>query len=265
MFKFISSLFIGAIYPIKAMAFIIQNPQIQGFIIIPILINFLVGIALYFGSFTLGLHQIDLITTQIILPDWANAGGITLYFLVNFIKIILALILLLITGFLLVQFGIILGSPWYGMLSENLEKIKLGELPLSEPMTFGTIIRDINRALLHEIKKLVLGATIGILLLMIGLVPVWGTAIASLGGVALSAILIAIDFFDSPLERRRLSFRQKLSIIVNQLPGSGSFALVSLFLVSIPLLNLLMIPVCITSGTLFFCDRIFPALNQPKN
>jgi CysZ protein len=37
--------------------------------------------------------------------------------------------------------------------------------------------------------------------------------------------------------------------------------------VSIPLLNLLAIPLCVTAGTLFFCDRIWPThfASQEKN
>jgi len=35
-------------------------------------------------------------------------------------------------------------------------------------------------------------------------------------------------------------------------------------LVSIPLLNLLAIPLCMTAGTLFFCDRIWPARFAPE-
>ena len=48
------------------------------------------------------------------------------------------------------------------------------------------------------------------------------------------------------------------------LPATASFGLVSLFLVSIPLLNLLTVPLCVASGTLFFCDRIWPKYFQSQ-
>jgi CysZ protein len=46
------------------------------------------------------------------------------------------------------------------------------------------------------------------------------------------------------------------------LPASASFGFVCLALVSVPLINLLAIPVCVAAGTLFFCDRIQPWLDS---
>ena len=61
-----------------------------------------------------------------------------------------------------------------------------------------------------------------------------------------------------PLERRRLRFRDKLKIALGGLPATATFSLVSLFLVSIPFVNLLAVPICVAAGTLLFCDRIYP-------
>jgi CysZ protein len=41
------------------------------------------------------------------------------------------------------------------------------------------------------------------------------------------------------------------------MPASIGFSLVCLALIGIPFLNLLAIPLCVTAGTLFFCDRIW--------
>ncbi|MEP0886343.1 hypothetical protein NDI49_32940, partial [Trichocoleus sp. ST-U3] len=81
-----------------------------------------------------------------------------------------------------------------------------------------------------------------------------------IGGITLAAMIVCLDFLDAPLERRRLRFRQKLGIVTRSFPATASFSLVCLGLVSIPLLNLFTIPLCVASGTLFFCDRIYPRL-----
>jgi CysZ protein len=113
------------------------------------------------------------------------------------------------------------------------------------------------------LKKLVLIVGVGLPLLLLNLVPGIGTIIATVGSITLAATIVCLDFLDAALERRRLRFREKLGLIFRSLPASGSFSLVCLGLVSIPLLNLLTIPLCVASGTLFFCDRIYPKLPKP--
>lgn len=200
------------------------------------------------------------------LPGWradraiaiANALGSSFLWV---LRLLLVLILLLVTGFIFLQFGVLLGSPWYGKLSEELELLKLGKLPPHESGLGGTV-RDSGRAILYELKKLAMLVFIGLPLLLFNFLPGIGTAIASTGYLTLTTTIVCLDFLDSALERRHLRFRQKLGVVFRSLPGSASFGLVCLTLVSVPLINLLAIPVCVAAGTLFFCDRIQPWLDS---
>jgi CysZ protein len=210
---------------------------------------------------------------HVALPDWrsidwklpgsgqaiaiANALGSSFLWI---LRLLLVLVLLLVTGFILLQFGVLLGSPWYGKLSEELELLKLGKLPPNES-GLGSTVRDSGRAVLYELKKLGMLIFIGLPLLLFNFLPGIGTAIASTGYITLTATIVCLDFLDSALERRRLRFRQKLGVVLRSLPASASFGLVCLALVSVPLINLLAIPVCVAAGTLFFCDRIQPWLD----
>jgi CysZ protein len=263
MFKFLGGLVSGATYPLRAIALLCQNRQWQHYILIPVILNFFLGVTLYLGLLVLGVQGIDAVILNLSLPSWAN-GGITLPILEWLLRIILGILLLLTTGFLLGQFGVILGAPWYGKLSEQLELQRLGQLPPEEPAMAGGIFRNVQRSLLYESKKLVLLITLGIPLFAISFLPPIGSLIGSIGGISLSATLLCLDLFDAPLERRRLSFQDKLQVIRHNLPASATFALVSLLLVSIPILNLVTIPLCVTAGTLFFCDRIYPRLDTVK-
>jgi CysZ protein len=121
---------------------------------------------------------------------------------------------------------------------------------------------DISRAVLYELKKLSLTIGLGLPLLLLNLLPGVGTAIATIGGVTLASTIVCLDFLDAAQERRRFKFRQKLAMIWRSSPASLSFALICFGLVSIPLLNLLAIPICVMAGTLFFCDRILPLLTK---
>lgn len=265
MFKFVRGFFAGPTYILRALTVIHRTPQLRGYVLVPILVNLVVGITLYVGLLLSGVHIVDMLMAKQHLPNWANAGGFTLPALDWLLRILLGLLLLLVTTFLQVQFGVVLGAPWYGMLAEQLEKIRIGQLPPPEPLSARTIFRDIRRSLLYELKKLVLGVSVGLLLFAVGFLPPAGSAIAGLGSIAFPAMMICLDFFDAPLERRRLSFRNKLAIVRNQLPASGTFGLLCLVLVSIPLVNLLSIPLCVVAGTLFVCERVLPQLARSQD
>ena len=260
----------GATYPFKALTVFIKNPRLIKYIAMPILVNIIVAIALYSGLLYFGWQIVDGVQGDLTLwlersienlPQWlgfltyAVSGSIVL------IRFLLVVILFIATGFLLTQFGVLLGAPWYGQLSEQLEKLRTGKVELIEL----NIVSDLTRAILYELKKLLLIALVGIPLLAINFFPGVGTLISSIGSIALTTTIVCMDFLDSCLERRRLKFRQKLKTVFKSFPASGSFGLVCLGLISIPLLNLFTIPLCVASGTLFICDRLkLSTSNRPR-
>ncbi|MEM8544983.1 MAG: EI24 domain-containing protein [Cyanobacteria bacterium P01_H01_bin.119] len=249
----IAGLFLGFSYPLRALRLLIAQPGLRPYVGFPILINLILGVSLYAGGLWWGFHQID--RWIVLLPEWAQ-------FVSYLIRAVLGLLLFVVMGLILLQFGGLLGAPFYGRLSEELEALKTGQRQAAAPFKLGSIVYDLWRAIAFELKKLLLLAGVGIPLLICGWLPGVGALIASAGGLTLTTTLVCLDFLDPPLERRRLRFRQKLSIIVRTLPASASFGVLCLALVSIPLVNLLAIPVCITAGTLFFCDRVYSSPNH---
>jgi CysZ protein len=256
----------GVTYPFRALGIFFRHRKLLPYLIVPIIINLIVGIILYitllFFGFDLIKDFVVIITVQIDklvnkLPSWLAFLDYITIVLSWFLRLLLSVALLILNGFVMLQFGVIIGSPWYGQLSEKLEEIKLRQVTNIEV----GIIQDISRAVLFELKKLLLAVGVGIGLFFLNFIPGIGTLIASIGGIALTATIVCLDFFDSSLERRRLSFRQKLRIVYFSLPASASFSLVALTLISVPLLNLITIPICVASGTLFVCDRVLPKLD----
>ncbi len=311
----LGSLFAGASYPLRALKLFLTTPKLRGYILLPIVINILLGIVIYAGLFIAGMKAIDQIIADVPnwttslphwsvhLPDWSVAASswfpslphvslpqISLpslplphwtlalpdwlhpswqpslpdwmafiptwvaMVLIGLLRLVLTFVLLLLTGFIFLQFGVLLGAPWYGKLSEELERTRTGKVTLIEV----GIATDISRAILYELKKL--GLTIAVIIpsLLLNFFPGVGTAIASVMGIGLGATIVCMDFLDAAVERRRPSFRQKLGIVWKSLPASGSFGLVCLGLVSIPLVNLFAVPLCVAGGTMFFCDRVLP-------
>jgi CysZ protein len=237
----------GALYPAYAFSLLARAPRLWRYVLLPILVNIVVGATLYAALLFAGLRAIDASVAS--LPEWAAAVGAVL-------RLLLIVGLLIATGFVLVRFGVVLGSPWYARLSAELELLRGGQ-PLPEQAGgVSAALRDLSRALAFELRKLLLVLAIGAGLLLLGLIPVAGQLLATAGWIALGATIACLDFFDYPLERRLLSFRAKLGVIRRGLPGSAGFGLVCLGLVSIPFVNLLSIPLCVAAGTLFVCDRV---------
>jgi CysZ protein len=262
----------GATYPIRALIFFLEHRHLWGYIVVPMLINFVIGIFLYTQSIEFGLRSIDnlevglaaWVTNSIAsLPRWLSFLNYLDDALIPILRFVLIVGLLSIVGVVLLQFGNILGAPWYGKLSEEIETLRKGKLTVVEV----GFLRDIGRALLHEVKKLILTLGVGICLFALGFFPVFGTLLATLGWIALAGTIVCLDFFDGALERRKLHFRDKIKIIYSNIPATASFGLVCLALISIPLVNLLVIPLCIAAGTLFVCDRVLPRLdvNRERN
>ena len=255
----------GATYPCRALILFLRHPKLLGYLVIPIALNLVIAIALYAGLLFFGLDliaeiQVDISTKlgQLIaeLPAWLSILNYGVSGLIFLLQLLLTIILFIVTGFILTQFGVLLGAPWYGQLSEKLEKIRTGNVEIIEV----SLARDISRAILYELKKIVLMIVIGIPLSIINFLPGIGTLIVTVGWFTLTTTIIGLDFMDSALERRRFQFRKKLNLVIKSFPASASFALVCFFLISIPFLNLLTIPLCVASGTLFFCDRVLPKL-----
>ncbi|HEY9697473.1 MAG TPA: EI24 domain-containing protein [Trichocoleus sp.] len=324
------SIVVGATYPLRALWLFLKTPRLRRYILIPILINIVIGVTLYATLLFAGLSAIDQFISNVPiwiaqlsqiseslpqvglpnqianLPHWnvhfphVSLPNLTTYlphwniplphwqiqfpqiqfpavrvpnglmqwlstlsseaiaFSIWLLRLALSLVLLLATGFVLLQFGVLLGAPWYGKLSEELEKLRTGQLRTIEVSPF----QEVSRAIGYEAKKLVITIGLGLPLLLLNFFPGVGTLVASVGGVLLAATIVCLDFLDSAVERRRPRFRAKLGMIGRSLPASGSFGLVCLGLVSIPFVNLLAIPICVAAGTLFFCDRILPQIDS---
>jgi CysZ protein len=244
----VTDVFAGLHYPLRALALINKNPRLWQFVAVPIAVNVVVGAALYFGLLFPLLGAVDRG-----IPDESNAFAA---FLLWTAWLLVALTLAVGIGFLLVRFGVVLGAPWYGQLSEALEGMLTGRPAPVKPLDLREVVYDVWRALQFEGKKLLLLLLLWTPSLALLLVPGFGGLLYAGAGWALGATISCLDFFDGPLERRRLRFRDKLGLVRRLLPGSASFGLVAFALVSIPLVNLLAIPLFVTAGNMLVIEQV---------
>jgi|HigsolmetaAR202D_1030399.scaffolds.fasta_scaffold00313_30 Uncharacterized protein involved in cysteine biosynthesis len=242
-------------YPWQALTLLARTRRLWQYVLFPLLLNIVVGILLYIGLLYSGWQAIDRI-----VADWAAWGVVIAWFL----RVLLIVLLLIGTGFILVRFGVTLGSPWYSKLSAELEGLRTGQPVIDQPFSWKIMLRDIGRAIGYELKKLLLLIGIGLPSLLLNLVPGFGQILATVVSIALGSLISCLDFFDGALERRLLKFRQKLKVIWKTLPASAGFGLICFLLVSIPIVNFFTIPICVAAGTLFVCDNALPMLGKAK-
>ncbi|NJL01863.1 MAG: hypothetical protein HC838_00680 [Spirulinaceae cyanobacterium RM2_2_10] len=257
----------GATYPFRAVNALRRSPRLLQYLLVPIAINIVIAIALYFGLLLPGWQAIAGLMLSLDrwldgliadLPQWLSVLDYAITALGWLLRVVLVVILSLAVGFIFLQFGTLLGSPWYGQLSEQVERYRLGT---AEVVEVG-LLQDLGRAVLFELKKLLLWGAIALPLLFLNLIPGVGALVISGGWIALTALIACLDFLDGPAERRRFPFRRKLKIVLRSLPASASFSVTCWLLISIPLLNLVTIPICVAAGTLFWCDRVLPVITQ---
>lgn len=231
----------GSTVHLRALGLLRRHAELRRYVVVPILVTVIAALLLYGGLLAVALPAV---------ARWVGAEGV----LGDLLRVLLVVLLFVAVGFVMVRVGVVLGSPWYGKLSERVEELVTGEAPPAHPLTAAGIARDLGRALRFEVGKLTIVLPLAGLLLLANLVPVAGQAVATVGGFGLATFVACLDFLDGPLERRRLRFRQKLRYVRTHLPGSAGFGLVCVPLLAVPVVNLLWIPLCVAAGTLFWCE-----------
>ncbi|MEY2978673.1 MAG: EI24 domain-containing protein [Prochlorotrichaceae cyanobacterium] len=254
----------GFSYPWKAFRLLNQTPRLWNYVVIPIVLTLGLATLLYAGVMPPAWQFFgDLTQTALVplldwidrLPDWLGILAAILQGFAQILRVLVAIVLFWLLGLVLMQLSVLLGSPWYGRLSEVLEQERLPEQFQVLPPS-GGLWQDLCRALQFEGKKLVLTAIVFLLVLALQFVPLAGQVLGTVLSLTWGALLICVDFWDGPLERRHYRFRRKLAWILRQFPANLSFGFFCNLLISLPLINLFTIPLCVAAGTLLVCDRL---------
>lgn len=146
----------------------------------------------------------------------------------------------------------ILLAPLNDRLSEQVERAVLGGR--GAPFVFRQFVGDVGQGIAHSLLNLValVGATLAALAL--NLVPFVGPLAATAAGLLVSSSFAAVEFTDWPMARRRMSWRAKWAVARAHAPTYLGLGLGLQLLLAVPVLNLLLLPVAVTAGTLLYCD-----------
>lgn len=154
----------------------------------------------------------------------------------------------------------IIASPFNSLLAEKVEFKLTGSGPADGGVS--GMIRDIPRIIGREFQKILyfIPRILGFGLLLI-FVPVLGQLLWFLFG----GWMMTIQYADYPFDNHKVPFRTMRAELWQRSGKSLSFGCIVAVLASIPLVNLVMIPVAVCGATAMWVDHIRFATNGASN
>ena len=207
------------------------SPKMRPYVLRPALVS-LVIIATGLGF---GLSYVEEFSNYLIssLPTWLG-------FLEWILAPLMYLMGLLVGAWSFGLLAAIIGSPFLGELSMQVEQLK------TEPVPW---FKQIAPALMRELRKLGYHLPRLLMLVVISIIPVINT-IAPLLWLGFGAWMMSAQFCDYSTENRSQDFKQTLKIMSRNRGASLGFGACVTIAMSIPLVNFFVAPAAAAGGTL---------------
>ncbi|KOO02193.1 sulfate transporter CysZ [Vibrio nereis] len=220
------------------------TPGIRRFVLFPLLTNILlVGGALFYL-----FSNLDSWINQMMgqLPDFLSWLSYILW-------PILVLTILATFSYFFSTLANFIAAPFNGLLAEKVEEHLTKQRVNEDGML--AVVKDVPRVLAREWRKLVyvLPKAIGLFLLL--LIPGLGQTLGPVLWFVFTAWMLAIQYCDYPFDNHKVSFNDmRYSLKQKQGKAYGFGALVAFF-TTIPLLNLIVMPVAVCGATAMWVNE----------
>jgi CysZ protein len=227
----------GVTLPIKGGLLLIRHRRLLALALAPLLLNILLYAAAVFLFVRYYDEWFGLLMDRPEVWYW-----LTVYYLLRVLALLVGVAVFI---FSFVFVGTVIAAPFLELLSEQTEAILRGGD--DQPFRFRQWLIDVTRSVGHAVTVLL----ILVAALPLSFVPVVG----HLAWLGLGWVLLAYEFAGFAMDRRRLSFREKWRSTLSDLSGSVGFGAAAFFLMAIPLLGLISLPVAAVAGTMLFLTR----------
>jgi CysZ protein len=241
--------------PFAAWRFVGEHEGLKRYFIIPFLINLVLLSGIVYLSYIF-LYPL----LQGIIPQGDAWYIEALKWLITpLLLIVLAIIIVLLYSIS----GSIITAPFNDPLSARIEKL-LTRVAYEEKFSVKIFFADIVRMTLNVVKLLLLLVIFYIIILFLNLIPVIGNIVYSILSFFGTTFFLGFQFFDFPLERRRMGFRDKL-VILWKLKFLTMGLGLGFFIISvIPILGFLGLNLGAIAGTVLYIEYIKPALDSAQ-
>jgi CysZ protein len=229
-------------YPFKAFGYIAKNPSLWLWLLLPVLINVIVGY--YAWRFTGGwvsewLQQF--IVAGGPLQDWLQAFSKVLTFVVQFGASVFAMLVI----------GNLLVIPFNEWLSEKVDR-NLGWQPCPTSLTYSSTASHLWLVTRYELSRMSIYVSIMVPLMLLSLVPAVAMFTVPMKFLV-TIVFLAMDNFSYSLDRRgHIGIGCKFRFLFSRfMPALGFGFGMTLFLM-IPLINFVFLPVGAIGATMLY-------------
>ncbi len=148
--------------------------------------------------------------------------------------------------FLVLMVGSLIASPFNDVLSKRVEQALTGQVVEAD----GSGVADWLESVVGTLKTFFSNLLIIVPLFGLNLIPVVGSLVYVVLAALVSSFFLVMDYAGSPLDRRNVSFREKVRLIVANKDFSGGFGAGAWLLMFVPFVNLVAMPVLVVAGTI---------------
>ena len=249
--KTIGGFAVGFSYPFRAGHFLIANPKLLVYVMIPFLINTVV----FTGAVWFGLDFFNETVITMIPQGDAWYWVILYYFL--WIIAVLATVLLVFFSFAII--GNLVASPFNDLLSERTEQLITG-IRNDEPFRLAIFIRDSLHTVLDEALKMSAFLAGMLLLLLLNILPGFGAALYTVLSLLWTATFLVVEYTGYVFTRKKQKFADQRQFIAKRKGLSLGFGFGALCLLAIPFLQFFTIPLSVVGAVHLMndCNMLLP-------
>ena len=235
----------GFLYPFNAFTFIRRHTSLYKFVILPFLINLLSFVLVIYFGFN---YFQDMVMSR--LPQ----GGAWYWLILNYFVIVAAiLVILVLVFFTFAVVGSLISSPFNDVLSEQTEKILTG-MNNDAPFSWKIFWQDTVRTLISEGEKIAVFVAGMLLLLLLHLLPILGTALYPVLSMAWTALFLVLEYNGYVFTRKHLTFRDQRRIVFRHAASMSGFGVGVFCVLAIPFLQFLCIPLGVVGAVHLLYD-----------
>jgi len=234
----VGDFFRGVLDAMHGAFYLATHPRLWKFVLAPLVVGAILLVVMI-GS-TIGLLDRPIMALASHLPGaWGDDG----------LRVLAGVVHTIAGVVMFVSVAALIAGPFNEMLSESLEERETGVE--SPPVSLGTFLRDLVVGLIHSLRRVAVYLAVMIVLLVIGVaLPVIGSVIAMVLGLAATARFASYDAYDAVWSRHRLSYRDKMQRIRDDRWRTLGLGAATSILVVVPGLSIIGLAIGATGATL---------------
>jgi CysZ protein len=233
--------FTGVGFLARGIGMYARSPRLMFLGLIPAIISFAALVA----AFVAMLYLVDDVVRWItpFADNWSSGLRDSLRYVAMFG---IAVVWVILSVLLFAALTLLIGQPFYEAISKKVED-RLGGTDGEINVSFW---KSLPRTIVDSVRLAVLASVFGLLLFLLGLIPVVGTIAATVLGAVLGGWVLVLELTGVPFERRGLRYRDRKRMLKTRRPMAIGFGAATFICFLIPLGAVLVMPAAVAGATL---------------